>query len=269
MSHKRLAKQFHRLLKNIVSFSDGQAEVIDFSDSLEDFTVRICPSGGLYKNAEFIFKVELDERYPTLAPTVSCETPIYHPNIDAYEGNLYDNVCVNILTDWSPDVDLEGVVQALLFLFYQPNLDDPLSEMFTATRTVKEYEDNVKRSLEGGIVDGFLFERNVHDEKRCWKTVCGDKSTRDRKGCAVTVNCCRGDDQTKRAGASDCRGLVAAEESACEQSSTQAQSVESRQNGESSVTRLNKENRCRGRTRRRDPVKRFVSRVLNFTKASI
>lgn len=48
---------------------------------------------------------------------------IYHPNID-----LEGNVCLNILReDWKPVLDINSVIYGLIYLFYEPNPDDPLN----------------------------------------------------------------------------------------------------------------------------------------------
>lgn len=49
---------------------------------------------------------------------------IYHPNID-----LAGKVCLNILrADWRPIYDVAAVVNGLIFLFYDPNPNDPLNK---------------------------------------------------------------------------------------------------------------------------------------------
>ena len=48
---------------------------------------------------------------------------VYHPNIDM-EGN----VCLNILRkDWSPVLSLYAVIHGLLYLFNEPEPNDPLN----------------------------------------------------------------------------------------------------------------------------------------------
>lgn len=93
---------------------------------------------------------------------IHCLTEIYHPNIDptVYETDC-NNVCVSLLDDWQDNNDLEDCVQALLFLLYNPNTEDPLSPYFSPGITEEEFEDNVRLSLEGGTVDDFIFETNI------------------------------------------------------------------------------------------------------------
>jgi ubiquitin-protein ligase len=48
---------------------------------------------------------------------------VYHPNID-----LSGNVCLNILRkDWSPVLTLYAVIHGLLYLFNEPEPNDPLN----------------------------------------------------------------------------------------------------------------------------------------------
>jgi ubiquitin-conjugating enzyme E2 M len=56
-------------------------------------------------------------------PQVLCKTRVYHPNID-----LEGHVCLNILRDeWKPVLDINAVIYGLIYLFYEPNPNDPLN----------------------------------------------------------------------------------------------------------------------------------------------
>lgn len=56
-------------------------------------------------------------------PYVCMCLAVYHPNI-----NLEGNVCLNILReDWKPVLDINAVIYGLIYLFYEPNPDDPLN----------------------------------------------------------------------------------------------------------------------------------------------
>ena len=155
-----LAKDFHKLMKSIASFSDNQAEVCHYEENLQAFQVEIIPNDGVYCGGRFKFQVNLED-YPYAAPSVTCETRIYHPNIDHGSGE----VCLNLFEEWNATNSLEDCVQGLLFLLYNPNLEDPLSVLFDSeSENYDEFTKNVWLSLQGGEVEGFGFERNLVNE---------------------------------------------------------------------------------------------------------
>ena len=42
--------------------------------------------------------------------------------------SLQGNVCLNILReDWKPVLDINAVIYGMIYLFYEPNPDDPLN----------------------------------------------------------------------------------------------------------------------------------------------
>ena len=56
------------------------------------------------------------------------------------------NVCLNILRqDWKPVLDINAVIYGLIYLFYEPNPDDPLNK-----EAAQLYRDDIK-----------MFERHV------------------------------------------------------------------------------------------------------------
>jgi ubiquitin-conjugating enzyme E2 M len=104
----------------------------------------------------------------------------YHPNI-----NLQGNVCLNILRDdWRPILNIQNVIHGLIFLFLDPNPDDPLNQgtfrssvfaisvMFSLSiscfseaaavlrRDRATFKSYVDASLRGRPVQGVEFERN-------------------------------------------------------------------------------------------------------------
>ena len=166
-----LAKDFHKLMKSIASFSNNQAEVCHYEENLESFKVEILPNDGFYCGGKFNFEVTLKD-YPKSAPSVTCATQIYHPNIDNDNGEI----CLNLFSEWQETYTLEDCVQGLLFLLYNPNLDDPLSPLFDPEfdNNYDDFAENVRRSLEGGEVDGYTFERNLVEEDK--RTCTNDES---------------------------------------------------------------------------------------------
>merc|ERR1711879_654752 len=95
--------------------------------------------------------------YPMKPPKVKCdiENKIYHPNID-----LQGNVCLNLLkADWRPILEIQHVIQGLIFLFLEPNETDPLNlEAAEVLRNNKnQFRLNVNKSLNGGYVGKTKF----------------------------------------------------------------------------------------------------------------
>ena len=176
----RFEKDFRHLTRQIDSLFNGQIRVnyentfdhptspsrtstssdSDESPSNQQFFVEITPYDGPYAHASYIFRIEVSSEcdYPESQPIVSCLTRIYHPNIDTTYGNYYNNVCVSTLNDWDGGVNctLEQLVQSLIFLFHSPNPDDPLTSNVTSDE--EEFLQNVRISIEGGVVEDFDYE---------------------------------------------------------------------------------------------------------------
>lgn len=160
----KLLKQYKNLVTNVGNFTDGQVEISDLTatdsdDSLELICLTVSPKNGPYRGGKFAFTLTL-KSFPTVPPEVVCQTRIYHPNID-----LDGIVCLNLIGDlWTPTTSMEDVVQGILFLFYQPNINDPISEFFTGNESYKLFKWNVQRTLRGGYVQGVTFERNLPED---------------------------------------------------------------------------------------------------------
>ena len=70
------------------------------------------------------------------------------------------NVCLNILrADWKPVLGMNTVILGLIFLFIEPNPDDPLNKEAAQLMRENEYlfREKVTKSLKGGIIDGKQF----------------------------------------------------------------------------------------------------------------
>ena len=110
--------------------------------------------GGKYK-----FTVTVDSEYPHKPPKVHCDTPVYHPNIDT-EGN----VCLNILrADWSAVLGVTPVILGLLFLFIDPNPNDPLNKDAAKVQreNMNQFKENIRRSLMGYSIDGVQYPKMI------------------------------------------------------------------------------------------------------------
>lgn len=142
------------MLADIAELDGGKVAKIDFPNpnDLTEFKVSVTPDTGYWAGATYHFVFRIPGHYPHSPPKVDCQTKIYHPNI-----NLEGKVCLNILReDWKPVMDINAVIYGLIFLFYEPNPDDPLNieaaELFR--KDVSEFERLVKRSLQGRRLDG-------------------------------------------------------------------------------------------------------------------
>jgi ubiquitin-conjugating enzyme E2 M len=115
----------YRMIADIADLDGGSVATVTFpnTNDLTRFNVEIAPDSGMWKGAKYRFTFVIPEMYPHTAPRVTCDNKIYHPNI-----NLEGNVCLNILReDWKPVLDINAVIYGLIYLFYEPNPDDPLN----------------------------------------------------------------------------------------------------------------------------------------------
>ena len=91
---------------------------------------------SIWHGGKYNFSITFAPDYPYKAPIAHCNTPVYHPNIDTQGA-----VCLNILrADWKPVLDLGNVIDGLIFLFLEPNPNDPLNHEAAA-----EFRENPNR----------------------------------------------------------------------------------------------------------------------------
>ena len=127
---KRLRAHELRLRKE---FAEGMSDlppqlstVIPSSDNIGSFKIHVDlkdENKSLWHKGKYIFNVETPKEYPHKPPKVTLETPVYHPNIDRNGA-----VCLNILRkDWMPTHTMNMVAIGCLFLFNEPEPEDPLN----------------------------------------------------------------------------------------------------------------------------------------------
>ena len=115
----------HHVNIDIAELDAGKVAKVDFPNlnDLTKFVVTIAPDSGYWVGAKYNFTFVIPPSYPHEPPKVTCSPKIYHPNLN-YEGA----VCLNILReDWKPVLDINAVIYGLIYLFYEPNPDDPLN----------------------------------------------------------------------------------------------------------------------------------------------
>lgn len=63
-------------------------------------------------------------------------------------------MCLNLFDEWDDRFTLEDVIQGLLFLLYNPNVEDPLSPYFAHDMSEEMLGEQIRQSLQGGNLDG-------------------------------------------------------------------------------------------------------------------
>ena len=152
-----------RIQKDFADFENTpyyQLERID-KDDVTKYKMTIVPQEGMYYGGKWVFHIDCPPSYPSNPPKVTCLTQVYHPNID-----LEGHVCLSLLRvdkDWSPISTFVSVADGLLFLFTDPNPNDPLNiEAGEAMRAnLAEFERTVKRTMRGGRFFGKDFPRLI------------------------------------------------------------------------------------------------------------
>ena len=116
----RLTKDMQDLDKpSFVTLNVDQANIMVFQMTMD----LARETESMWCGGKYNFTVRVPPEYPHKPPVVHCDTPVYHPNIDT-DGN----VCLNILrADWKPVLDIGNVIMGLIFLFLEPNPNDPLN----------------------------------------------------------------------------------------------------------------------------------------------
>ena len=156
MARMRLQKDFDEF-ENTEYY---QLRKIDNED-MTKFKMTIVPQDGMYLGGKWEFTIDCPPNFPAAPPKVTCVTQVYHPNID-----LEGHVCLSLLRadkDWSPVSTLSSVADGLLFLFTDPNPNDPLNieagEQMRANRA--EFERMVRKTMRGGRYFGKDFPRLI------------------------------------------------------------------------------------------------------------
>ena len=153
--HKKQKKHVKRLVQFVGLVSNNQASVsINDDQDYRHFDLVITPKEGPYCDAEITFHFQIKASYPTTPPVIKCLNTIYHPNIDD-EGDI----CLSIINEWHANTnDLLDCLQGLMFILYNPNLEDPLSPYFEPDEDEDGFLYIVRKTLAGGVYNGIQFD---------------------------------------------------------------------------------------------------------------
>ena len=167
-----LWEQYQDLVKTVNSITDDRASAsVEENNCLENIfvTFYMWKNAGIFRGVTIEFALKVNTlAYPSVPPTVTCLTEIYHPDIrfsNYYEdddGSVYLNLVENC---WNSHRTLKDIAQALFDLITDPDIDSTSSynRRFSCVSR-EEYEQNVRLSLRGESVDGLSFPRNLPDD---------------------------------------------------------------------------------------------------------
>lgn len=127
---KRLQKELHELLELNDPFFT--ASPVDERDCMIWQGYILGPKDSVYENGKFSINIVFPNNYPFSAPTITFQSPIFHPNVstDGY-------ICLDILKDqWSPALSISKVLLSIISLLLDPNTSDPM------VKSIAELYDN-------------------------------------------------------------------------------------------------------------------------------
>jgi ubiquitin-protein ligase len=102
---------------------------------------------GLYRDGVFVIEIKIPREFPFEPPKIEWKTRIWHPN---FKDEEIPRICLSILNrDWSPNVHITGILQAISDLLANPNPLDPFN-----SAAAKQYLDNRSKFL--NMVDKYL-----------------------------------------------------------------------------------------------------------------
>ncbi|CAI2723634.1 unnamed protein product [Schistosoma spindalis] len=152
--YKVVWRQLSELICIIETETNGQAKILSWDNNNHSnqpyeiqFRVKISPNEGLYAHAEYEFEIIIRLEHYGETPVVRCMSHIYHPNIEDYD--IGGAVCLNLLQNWNIGMGLKAIINGLLFLFYEPNEQDPINEHFIIP-SGSSFQQAVIESLQGG-----------------------------------------------------------------------------------------------------------------------
>ena len=131
-SYEKIRRQYDELKHNPLSDLGYNIEI----NEGDFYNWRISLLGAKdtsYADGIFLIKLIFPQDYPNTRPQIIFLTPIYHPNVNSYNGN----VAVNFIYNWNKSTTAREILAKLYGIFYLPNPDSPYS-----TEQAHEFEYN-------------------------------------------------------------------------------------------------------------------------------
>lgn len=154
-SLKELYSEFTKINRKKVFEDQATIEFPEGEDNPYLIRVILKPDFGYFRGAEIKFRFKLPQNYPFSAPSVTCETKVYHPNI-SFSGSI----CFNMFSSESnSNYRLEQYINGLLWLLANPNPDSALNNS-CVDKNLTDYAQNVFYSLMGQTIKGISYPKN-------------------------------------------------------------------------------------------------------------
>ncbi|KAJ2550843.1 Ubiquitin-conjugating enzyme E2 C [Coemansia sp. RSA 1933] len=134
---KRLQSELMTLmmanLQGISAFPQGD-DILNWVGTIEG------AQGTAYEGLKYKLCLRFPADYPFTAPTITFETPCWHPNVDDH-----GNICLDILKEkWSAVYNVQTILLSLQTLLGDPNPASPLNGQ---AAQLWENQDEYKRVL--------------------------------------------------------------------------------------------------------------------------
>lgn len=100
---------------------------------------------GLYENGVFEIEINITRKFPYEPPLIKWLTLIYHPNF------VRNRVCIGIFgKDWTPTMNIAGVIEVLRNLMHFPNPRSPLNREAAKllVKRPEKYKQKIKEYIE-------------------------------------------------------------------------------------------------------------------------
>mmetsp|Transcript_20147 Transcript_20147/g.24429 ORF Transcript_20147/g.24429 Transcript_20147/m.24429 type:complete len:152 (-) Transcript_20147:436-891(-) len=123
MAARRIQRDLNKIRKYGVR---GIAEAEPVGDNLFKWEVTMHgPKESPYEGGQFKLAVDFPPNYPLGPPTVSFNTPVYHPSVQKETGKI----CTDLISDeWKPTRDIKWVVEKIQAVLQDPSSDSPLEK---------------------------------------------------------------------------------------------------------------------------------------------